>query len=409
MKRSGTFLPALLLLLTSGVAVAGVEDAKFFFGVDADKGNLHWQSAFYASNLNEEPADLTYFFSKLVKNAAAAAKTTITIQPGERVLIRPAPFGKTGMVGLESEVQLHYRAVLGVTTGASPGLAHSDADLGVDFDELRIVDSSMAYAGGTGADVEVPWGVREFVVINFATTPNSCTAVVYDSNHNEVGMRTMSMKPTSMKRFKGVTGLVSGTPDKHGRVVVECTKPFYPQGFFLGGPDQNVATASPQPALAPPPQSGCELPGSYCLLVDGGGLVHEPTKSPATWVRRINFRPPPGIYTQMIVHMDVINRGWANNAPGLHNIGWMGFNGRNRDMPLYLNVFGPNKNAFLWRWGYNLGAADKFKVKVDWTMQVNTLYHIRYSFDMKNGLIEVLVTRGGIVELQLLGDPRSRI
>ena len=86
----------------------------------------------------------------------------------------------------------------------------------------------------------------------------------------------------------------------------------------------------------------------------------------------------------------------------------MGFNGKNKDMPLYLNVFGPNKNEYLWRWGYNLGAADKFKVKQNWTMQVNTVYHIRYCFDTKKGLIEMLVTRGNNIELQLFGDPKIK-
>jgi hypothetical protein len=158
------------------LALAQVEEAKTFFGANVTKGGLGWESGFWVNNLNDDPVELTYFFAKNGVNAARVTTTKKTILSGAREFIRPVPLGQAGMVGLLSDEQLHYRGILGIVDGVSP--SDSDAD---DYDELTIVDSSMAYFGGEIADVEAPDGLTHLVVTNFSSSRNSCVAAGSDS------------------------------------------------------------------------------------------------------------------------------------------------------------------------------------------------------------------------------------
>ena len=215
--------------------------------------------------------------------------------------------------------------IIGIVDGVSP--SDSDAD---DYDELTIVDSSMAYFGGEIADVQAPDGLTQLVVTNFSTSRNSCVAVVYDSTNELVGERTMSMKPTSLKKFRGVVPLVASTADGHGRVEVECEEPFYPQGILQHVATKNIASLSPQPGLVPP-----EEPGDWDWQSPVGGVHKATTGNP---VKRVNFYPPAGNYTVARLKFYLKRGPWANDGVNSrHNICWLVVGGHNYKMLSYLN------------------------------------------------------------------------
>ena len=218
--------------------------------------------------------------------------------------------------------------------------------------------------------IDGQYGLHELNVINLAPTrANTCTADVYDVYGGVLGMGLEArVRTQSLRRFTEVTNLVATGTDPRARIDITCNRPFYAYGVsydeglanvaLIGqAPKADTQLAPPPPPPPPPPTGGCEIPGSHCVQMSG--IFHEPGKTKSTAIGLFKIFPPAGNYNTLLLEFTVVNRGWAKKTNGLHNLVWIVLNGKNPNMPGYLNVFGPTKSKFMFRHGYNQTAAEK--------------------------------------------------
>jgi hypothetical protein len=388
--RTGTLFAFLFASATS--AFAGTVYVPL--AMDGEIGGTRYQTQVWLANRSTVARRVETMFLETGQDGTARqgkVPGSVRVLNGASFLLGGvAPANKTGMLELAGPDPL-------VVTARLVGPSGLGATIPVVSSENLIAAGDSAHLLGLQRDGA---RVSNLGVINLGKQPAQCFLQRFRAGGDSIGNTVQAtLPPLSHRQVDDLLAPETGL--SAARATVSCNQPFYAYTvtyqaqtgeLLISGPaagtDSELETpgggGGPAGALCGPAQAG-----RRCF--DQPGTFFIPSRSVPT--KRIELPIPNKIeYKKATVDIDVTIGPWFAKRPdGIHNFFWFA-QGTNPDRIGYANVRGPGRNLVyvVHHIGYPK-EVEGFRLTGNYPMQVGATYHISFSYDAANRLVEFTV------------------
>lgn len=385
-------LRSLILILGVG-SVPGFAGTIYIPILSDEINGISYETRVTVSNNGKSRADFTTRFFDDDSPGVARENTeeqSYILTPGQTFVLELGP-EYFGLLEIEADEDLAFSARL------TPMVDGGEVGLG---GQVPVITSANVVPSDVTAQLQ-DWRRSEakyftdFGVVTLGSRDTNCMVDVFRAGGAAlVANLSLLWQPLSVRHFHDALKLLGESNATSVRAAITCDQDFYPYGVTVGRETGEVVFIRPSglgSSALQPPGSPFECPqGAVCFEEQGTFFV--PTLSAPT--RGISMNVPPGSYTKIKLHMEVLHGGWQSPSSGLHNIFCFVLGG-NRDQIGYVNFLGPNRDILLVRHGMGLSMGQKPRIERPFVAVPGEVYTFDYLYDTQARVISLLVSNRG--------------
>jgi hypothetical protein len=393
--RMSRFRTSLAFALLFGTAATAAFAGTVYvpLATNTALGATQFQTEVWVSNRGTVVRRFDALFIEAGKDGTARTGLTpanVRVNNGATFLLGGvAPQNKTGMLEISGPDPLVVSARLTGAKGVGTAIP-------VVSSENLVPAGQTASLLGLQRDSE---RIANLAVLNLGRQAATCTLQLVRSGGEPIGTAVqVTLPPLSNRLFGDV--LAPETNISSARASINCNQQFYAYSATFHLPSGQASVSGPavgtDSELTAPgggvsgPLCGAPRAGVRCF--DQAGVFFTPTRGGAV-TKRIELPFPNKVeYKKATVSIDITHGGWFAKRPdGIHNFFWFA-QGTNPDRIGYANVRGPGRHLVyaVHHIGYPK-EVEAPRLASSYVMQQGQTYHIDYSYDAANRLVEFTV------------------
>lgn len=240
-------------------------------------------------------------------------------------------------------------------------------------------------------------------LVNLGHAETQCTVRVFRSGGAQIaGTALLNLSALTQVDFPDALNILGEAHIRDVYARISCDEPFY---AYLTLYERSTGeslfirpSATDDSSLAPPGVDVPTVPGA--VLFTQNGVFHAPNPAEPSKIYNIAV-PNDRTFSNVVVDFDFYHGGWYGRDPGgLHSLVWLHRGACcwpkwPRNITVFANAFGPNKNQLKMISNMDLPQYEKSRGEAGSALQPGQTYHVHFEYATKQGVAFLEISQNG--------------